>query len=129
MGELRVLLADDEEEWVSTVVERLSMRNIEAVGVTSGVDVLRRMEESEFDAVVLDVKMPGLGGLDVIRRLKQTHARVEVILLSGHGSRDSMEEGIRLGAFQYLQKPVDIEMLVEVLRRAGFKTRRNRADG
>lgn len=120
---IRVLLADDEEEWLSTVVERLGFRGMDAVGVTRGVDVLREVDSRGFDAVVLDVKMPGLGGLDVIRRMKETHGEMEVILLSGHGSKESMEEGLRLGAFEYLQKPIDIEALVEAIKRAAARGR------
>ena len=119
MDRLRVLFVDDEEELVSAVVERLELRGIEALGVTCGVDALRKVEEQEFDVIVVDVKMPGIGGLDVIRKLKELHDDLEVILLSGHGSTEAVEQGLRLGAFDYLQKPVEIEQLVEVIRRAG----------
>ncbi len=118
MAELRVLFVDDEEELVSAVVERLELRGIAAVGVTSGLDALRLVEEQPFDVAVLDVRMPGIGGLEIIRRLKQTHPAIEVVLLSGHGAADTVEEGMRLGAFDYLQKPVDIDNLIAVLRRA-----------
>jgi CheY-like chemotaxis protein len=121
MASLRVLFVDDEEELVSTVVERLDLRGIEATGATSGQEALNRVEERTFDVVVLDVRMPGLGGLDVIRRLKQTHPDLEVILLSGHGAKEDVEVGLRLGAFDYLQKPVDLEDLIEILRRAAAK--------
>jgi DNA-binding NtrC family response regulator len=121
MVPLRVLFVDDEEELVSTVVERLNLRGIEASGATSGLEALARVGEKVFDVVVLDVRMPGLGGLDVIKRLKQSHPDLEVILLSGHGAKEDVEVGLRLGAFDYLQKPVEIEDLIEILRRAAAR--------
>jgi len=118
MDAMRVLFVDDEEELVSAVVERLDLRGVEAEGVTSGAAALQRIEERDFEVVVLDVKMPGLGGLDVIKRIKQRHPAVQVVMLTGHGSSEDAEEGVRLGAFDYLQKPIDIEVLLEVLRKA-----------
>jgi DNA-binding NtrC family response regulator len=118
MEPLRVLFVDDEEELVSAVVERLELRGVEAVGSTSGEEALRLIEDRQFDVVVLDVKMPGLGGLDVIRRIKARLPDLEVVLLSGHGSAESVEEGMQLGAFDYLQKPIDIDVLLGLLRSA-----------
>jgi DNA-binding NtrC family response regulator len=118
MDELRVLFVDDEEELVSTVVERLRLRRVDATGATSGPDALRLIEEKEFDVVVLDVKMPGLGGFDVIKRIKQERPGLAVIFLTGHGSEQSAAEGMRMGAFDYLMKPVNIDALVSLLRRA-----------
>lgn len=118
MERLRVLFVDDEDELVSAVLERLEIRNITARGATEGVEALRMLDKQEFDVVVLDVRMPGMGGLDTLRRIRHEHPKLEVILLSGHGSNDDVEEGRRLGAFAYLQKPVDIEDLVDLIRNA-----------
>ncbi len=118
---LRVLFVDDEEDLVSTVVERLELRGIEAVGAISGQEALHLIGRQPFDVVLLDVRMPGLGGLEVIKRIKQTHPGLEVVLLSGHGAREDAETGHRLGAFDYLQKPVDLEDLITILRRAAAK--------
>ncbi len=118
MGRLRVLFVDDEEELVSAVVERLEIRDIEACGATNGVEALQKLGDQEFDVVVVDVRMPGLGGLAVLRRIKDSHPGLEVILLTGHGSTEDVKEGLRLGAFAYLQKPVDIEHLVDLIRKA-----------
>lgn len=118
MDPLRVLFVDDEDELVSAVVERLEIRGFKALGATSGVEALRKVEEQEFDVVVVDVKMPGLGGLDTIRELKKSHGDLRVILLSGHGSTEDVDEGLRLGAFDYLQKPVEIEKLAEIIHQA-----------
>ena len=118
MGGLRVLFVDDEEELVSAVVERLELRDIEASGATSGVEALQQLEKQEFDVVVMDVRMPGLGGLDTLRRIGRVYPQLQVVLLSGHGSTENVEEGLRLGAFAYLEKPVDIEHLLDVIRNA-----------
>lgn len=118
MTKIRVLFVDDEQELVSAVVERLEIRGIDAVGVCRGEDALKAVQEQEFDVVVLDVRMPGLDGFDVIRQLKRTRPGLEVILYSGHGSKDAAEEGMRLGAFDYLQKPIDIGQLVHTIRKA-----------
>jgi DNA-binding NtrC family response regulator len=120
---LRVLFVDDEEELVSTVVERLDLRGIEATGAVSGEEALALIERQPFDVVVLDVRMPGLGGLDVIKRIKQSHPDLEVILLSGHGAKEDVEIGLRLGAFDYLQKPVDLKDVIAILHRAAARGR------
>ena len=121
MAALRVLFVDDEEELVATVVERLGLRGIAATGATSGQEALDRVAEQPFDVVVLDVRMPGLGGLDVIGRVKHSHPDLAVILLSGHGAKEDVEVGLRLGAFDYLQKPVDLEDLIEILKSAAAR--------
>ena len=119
MNELRVLIVDDEEELVSALVERLNLRGFVAQGVTTGAEALSVLEGQEFDVVLLDVKMPGLGGLELIRRIKGARPKQEVILLTGHGSVKSIEEGMALGAFDYLMKPVKIDNLVHILTAAG----------
>ena len=118
MQRMRVLFVDDEEELVSAVVERLELRGVEAEGVTDGVEALRRIAEQPFEVVVLDVKMPGLNGLEVIRQIKRMHADLPVVLLSGHSSVVEAEEGLRLGACEYLLKPVDTGELLKILRKA-----------
>lgn len=118
MDRPRVLFVDDEEELVSAVVERLEIRDIATCGATSGVEALQKLDEKEFDVVVLDVRMPGLGGLETLRRIRHVYPSVAVMLLSGHGSTEDVQEGLRIGAFAYLQKPVDIEHLVDLIRKA-----------
>ena len=119
MEGLRVLIVDDEEELVSALVERLKLRGFAAHGVTDGSAALEFLEEEACDVVLLDVKMPGLGGLEVIRRIKTGDPHLEVILLTGHGSVKSVEDGMALGAFDYLMKPVKIDNLVRILAAAG----------
>jgi DNA-binding NtrC family response regulator len=114
----RVLIVDDEAELVSALEERLALRGFAASGVTSGTEALARVAAGGYDVVLLDVKMPGLGGLQVIQRIKTDHPDVQVVLLTGHGSARDAADGMRLGAFDYLMKPVRIEDLVRVLRAA-----------
>lgn len=124
----RVLIVDDEEELVSALVERLNLRGFAATGVTNGEDALASLESHPCDVVLLDVKMPGLGGLDVIRRIKRSRPMLEVILLTGHGSPTIAEEGLEAGAYDYLMKPVKIDELVRILRTAGSTRNAERKD-
>ena len=118
MTSLRVLVVDDEQELVGALVERLQLRRIEARGVTSAKTALELMERQAFDVVLLDVKMPGMGGVELAKIVKGRWPTLQVVLLTGHGSHDDAEEGLRVGAFKYLMKPVSIEELIEVLHDA-----------
>ena len=111
----RVLIVDDEDELVSAIEERLNLRGFDAKGVTTGAEALAYLENTPCDVVLLDVKMPGIGGLEVIRRIKEQRPKLEVILLSGHGAAQDVKIGMDLGAFDYLMKPVDIDVLVRTL--------------
>jgi len=111
----RILIVDDEEELVSALTERLNLRGFEAIGVTTGTEALDLIEREAFDVVLLDVKMPGLGGMEVIKRIKDTKPELEVVLLTGHGSSQAVEEGKALGAFDYLMKPIKIDALIRIL--------------
>ena len=122
MGTLRVLVVDDEEELVSALVERLTLRGFEAKGVTTGADALAYLDETSRDVVLLDVKMPGIGGLEVIERIKEKQPNLEVVLLTGHSSAQDAERGMTLGAFDYLMKPVKIDDLLRALLSAGART-------
>ncbi|MGE4297781.1 MAG: response regulator [Desulfovibrionaceae bacterium] len=114
----QVLLVDDETDFVTTLAERLRLRGIGAQTVSSGEDALSELAGGVFDVMVLDVKMPGMDGLDLLRLVRKKHPDLPVILLSGHGStRDGME-GMRLGASDYLVKPVDIEELMDRMSEA-----------
>jgi DNA-binding response OmpR family regulator len=112
---VRVLIVDDEGELVSALVERLNLRGFEAAGVTTGVEALAYLADTSVDVVVLDVKMPGLGGLEVIRKIKEQRANLHVILLTGHGSAQDADRGMELGAYDYLMKPVKIDDLVSLI--------------
>jgi CheY-like chemotaxis protein len=123
----RVLLVDDEREFVQTLSERLSMREVGSHAVFDGESALEMMADDEPEVMVLDLKMPGIDGLEVLKRTKADRPDVEVIILTGHGSEADREECMRLGAFAYLQKPVDIELLSDTLKRANEKVRSRKA--
>ena len=118
METFSVLLADDEEEFLRTIIKRLSRRGIEAVGATRGEQALELMTESARDVVVLDVKMPGMDGLEVLKRIKTQWPNTEVIMLTGHASVEAAVEGMDRGAFDYLMKPADFEDLLYKLEDA-----------
>jgi DNA-binding response OmpR family regulator len=122
MEGLRVLIVDDEEELVSALEERLNLRGFHATGVTTGAEALNYIETTQCDVVLLDVKMPEIGGLEVIKRIKQKHPKQQVILLTGHGSAQDVAKGMELGAYDYLMKPVDIDVLVRTLLAAMDET-------
>ena len=121
MDSPRILVVDDEEELVQALVERLNMRGITATGVSSGAEALERIGSETYDVLLVDVKMPGIGGLQVIREVKARLPELQVVLLTGHGSVENAEEGTRLGAFDYLLKPIDIKDLIVILRRAASR--------
>lgn len=116
MDPMRLLIVDDEEELVSAVVDRLELRGIEAAGATSGDEAIGLLRERDFDVVILDVRMPGLGGIDVLRTIRRHRPDLRVILMTGHGSAKEIELGQRMGAAAYLQKPVDLEVLLETVQ-------------
>ena len=118
MSKLRILIVDDEEELVGALVERLQLRGMEAHGVTSGAEALVFIQTTELDVVLLDMKMPGLGGLQVVKKIKAEKPQLQVVLLTGHGSAEDAEKGIECGAFDCLMKPIKIEELCQVLGRA-----------
>jgi DNA-binding NtrC family response regulator len=113
-----VLLVDDEVEFLETLVKRLRKRKLDARGVTSGEEAIQALKETPADVVVLDVKMPGMGGLQTLREIKKMYPLVEVIMLTGHASMEVAIQGMEMGAFDYLMKPMDIDELVYKLQDA-----------
>jgi DNA-binding NtrC family response regulator len=122
---LKVLFVDDEEDFVRTMAERMEMRDLGGEVALSGQQALDMLRNEIPDVIVLDLRMPGIGGMEVLRRVKAMHPQVEVIIMTGHGSDEDEDEARRLGAFDYLRKPVDLSQLVDTVRRAG----RARHDG
>jgi DNA-binding response OmpR family regulator len=118
MSQFKVLLVDDEEEFVKTLGERLEMRGIEPDTAFTGEAALKRVAEEQPDIMVLDIKMPGIDGMEVLRRVRKAYPRIQVIMLTAHGSDKDKEEAERLGAFAYLRKPVDLEQLTNTMRAA-----------
>ena len=115
---LKVLVVDDEEDFLGALVKRLNIRKLQAHGVKNGEEAIKHLAENPVDVVVLDIKMPGMDGLQVLKKIKKDHPMVEVIMLTGHASVESGMEGIQLGAFDYLIKPVQLDELVEKIMEA-----------
>jgi len=113
-----VLLVDDEVEFLETLVKRLAKRKLQVTGVTSAEEAIGILGEKPVDIVVLDVKMPGMDGLEALRQIKSTSPDVEVIMLTGHANVEAAIQGMELGAFDYLMKPMDIDELLYKLQDA-----------
>jgi DNA-binding NtrC family response regulator len=128
MLETKLLIVDDEEAFVSAISKRLSHRNIMVTSAYSGQEGLDRLaEDSQIDVVLLDVKMPVMDGIETLRHIRVSYPTTEVIMLTGHASFDSAIEGMRLGAFDYLLKPVAIDDLVGKVEEAKNKRRHHQA--
>jgi two-component system, OmpR family, response regulator CpxR len=123
----KVLLVDDEREFVQTLSERLLMRDMGSAVAYDGESALAMINEHEDEpeVMILDLKMPGIDGIEVLKRVKQTRPEIEVIILTGHGSEQDRKTCMEIGAFAYLQKPVDIEVLTATLKKANEKMRQN----
>ncbi|NCO60447.1 MAG: two-component system response regulator [Deltaproteobacteria bacterium CG_4_8_14_3_um_filter_51_11] len=119
MDLFRVLVVDDEKDFLETLVNRLNKRNVDTVGVLSGEAAVEEMKKQIFDVVILDVKMPGgMDGIQTLREIKKIQPLAEVLLLTGHASVETSIEGMKLGAFDYLLKPVKLEDLLSKLGQA-----------
>ncbi|MFA4909721.1 MAG: response regulator [Desulfobacteria bacterium] len=112
METVRLLLVDDEEDFRTTLASRLKKRGIDVTDVGSGNEAIELTREESFDVAVLDIKMPGMDGIETLRQLKKIAPLVEVILLTGHGSVEAGIEGMRLGAYDYLMKPYNVKDLL-----------------
>ena len=120
---IKVLLVDDELEFVQAMSERLQMRNFRASLAYTGEEALSIIMEDEPEVVILDLKMPGIDGVEVLRRVKKNHPDVEVIILTGHGTEKDEALTRGLGAFAFLEKPVEIDTIVKAIREACEKAR------
>jgi DNA-binding NtrC family response regulator len=121
-----VLLIDDEVAFVETLVKRLAKRDVRVFAAHSGQEALDKLADSgptKIDVVILDVKMPGMDGLEALARIKEEHPLIEVIMLTGHATVESAIDGMKKGAFDYLMKPCDVDVLIEKLNEAADKKR------
>ena len=119
----KVLLVDDEAEYVQTLSERLQMRDFGTAVAFNGEEAMSLVASDEPEVMVLDLRMPGIDGMEVLRRLKREHPEVEAIILTGHGTEKDRELAMELGAFAYLEKPVDIDKLAQTMQAAYKKVR------
>jgi two-component system response regulator CpxR len=125
----KVLLVDDEREFVQTLSERLLMRDMGSAVAYDGESALKLIQEDEPEVIIVDLKMPGIDGLEVLRRVKATRPEIEVIILTGHGNEEDRQLCMDLGAFAYLQKPLDINVLSETIQKANEKLRQKKEKG
>ena len=123
MSAISLLLVDDEEQFLSTTKMLLERQGVNTITCSNGFDALEVLDKSRIDVVVLDIKMPGIDGIDVLSKIKQLHPEVEVILLTGHASVETAVEGLKLGAFDYLTKPANVEEIMRKVEEAHEKKR------
>ena len=123
MSIVRLLLVDDEARFVETLSKRLTARGFDVAGALSGPQALDLLRDRPFDVVLLDVWMPGMDGLEVLKEIRRLHPSVRVVLVSGNASITAAVEGIRLGATDYLLKPVEIDDVLAKVEEAFEKKR------
>ena len=118
MDKFRILIVDDEDDFREAIIKRLRARKVDVEGADSGANALEMLAHQDFDVVILDVKMPGMDGIETLREIKLKKPLVEVIMLTGHASVESGIQGMQLGAFDYVMKPVALDDLMDKLRQA-----------
>lgn len=121
-NKIKLLIVDDEVNFLNSIAERLEIRDFEVVKATNGNEAINAANNKKFDIALLDLKMPGMDGKQVLEILKKEHKYIEVIILTGHGSLESAVECTKLGAFGYLPKPYELDKLLEILKDA-YSTR------
>ncbi len=118
MTAIQLLIVDDEERFLTTTKILLEKRGITVYIATNGKNALEALGSHRVDVAILDVKMPGMDGVELLRKIKQSSPLIEVIMLTGHASVESAVEGLKLGAFDYVMKPCDIAVLLEKVQQA-----------
>ena len=114
----RLLIVDDEEQFVEAISERLSIRDYDVTTSLTGEDAIKKITNYNFDVVILDVRLPGVDGTEVLRAIKNLKPLTEVIMLTGHGTVEMAIEGMKLGAFDFLMKPCETEDLTVKIDKA-----------
>ena len=120
--QIKLLIVDDDEKFLRTIAERLGLKDFDVTTASEGNQALKAAKKGKFDVAILDLKMPGMDGMEILQSLKKKHKFLEVIMLTGFASIDSAVEATKLGAFGYLEKPYNFEKLMEVLKEA-YETR------
>lgn len=115
---IKVLITDDEKDFAETLGERLELRNLAVTTVFSGESALELIKEIDFDVIILDVLMPGLSGIELLKEIKAVKPLTEVIMLTGAATINNAIEGMKLGAFDFLMKPADTDLLEEKIKEA-----------
>jgi DNA-binding NtrC family response regulator len=125
MEKIKIILVDDEEKFLKTLSERMELRGVKPNIARNGEQALKIIADDIPDVMVLDLKMPGIDGMEVLRRVKEAYPEVQVIILTGQGSESDKKEARMLGSFEYLQKPIKIDALMKNIKRA-FKEKTKR---
>ncbi|MFP4083469.1 MAG: response regulator [Desulfonatronovibrio sp.] len=118
MSEEKVLLVDDEQEFLKALSQRMQAKGLEITPATSGEEAIEAVKDEFFDAVVLDMMMPNLDGIETLKKIKEVNPDVQVILLTGHATVDKGIEAMKLGAMDFLEKPAEINSLLEKIKMA-----------
>ncbi len=119
--EEKVLLVDDEKKFLEVMSERLTTRGVTVTTATSAAEALEQIEANLFDAVILDLKLPGMDGIEALKRMKAKRPELQIILLTGHATVEKGVEAIKLGAMDFVEKPADLESLGEKIKQAKQK--------
>ena len=119
--DINILLVDDEADFVETLTKRFRIRKIQVASASNGPDALKLLEGQEFDVAILDVRMPGMDGMELLRAIRARHPLTEVIMLTGHATVENAIEGMKRGAFDYLMKPCNLEDLIRKIEQAATK--------
>ncbi len=126
MAIAKILIVDDETSFVDAMIKRLTKRELDVLPAYSGDEALRALKDNpRIEVVILDVKMPGMDGDEALKEIKKQYPLVEVIMLTGHATVESAIKGMKMGAFDYLMKPCDIDLLVSKVEEAAAKKRRH----
>ena len=121
MSQTKVLLVDDEVEFASALAERLQMRNYDVKTASNGLEAMALFHSSPPDVVILDLKIPGMDGLEILKNIKQFDPTIEVLMLTGHGDMESVQKGMKFGVFEYIMKPIEIAELTSKIDKARKK--------
>ena len=124
MEKMKMMLVDDEERFLSTTKKLISRKGYDVVTASSGAEALEELGSSNIHVVVLDVKMPGMDGMETLKAIKKKYPLVEVIMLTGHGTVESAVDGLKSGATDYLMKPTDVNELIKKAEEAFEKRQR-----
>jgi DNA-binding NtrC family response regulator len=117
----RILLVDDEKDFIETLSERMEVRGMAVVTADNGYDAIEKTKKESFDAVILDLQMPGLNGIETLRRLLEIDPNLQVIMLTGHATLQKGVEAVKLGAADFLEKPAELSVLIDRIKEAKVK--------
>ncbi|MDP8240590.1 MAG: response regulator [Candidatus Hatepunaea meridiana] len=117
-SKIKLLIVDDEVAFLNSIAKRLELRDFNVTKATNGQEALDAAKNDKFDLALVDLKMPGMSGKELLEYIKREHKFLEVIILTGHGSLESAVECTKLGAYSYLPKPYELDRLIELLKEA-----------